>query len=91
MEALEVGFSESDIACTVVLLKAMVASGAIDTPLAVELCPAGLEGPGWRRAAEEHLEEQYRNRRAPMRTRQKDPTDWEEMAERELYERRKQN
>lgn len=59
---IDVGFDEADLACTVVMLKAQVAAGVMDTPLAVELCPPGMDGPGWRRAAEEYLENALRRR-----------------------------
>jgi hypothetical protein len=53
MSDIEVGYEESNIACTVVLLKALVHAGVTPLPIAVEL--TGGSDEGWRRAAINHL------------------------------------
>jgi hypothetical protein len=54
MSDIKVGHEEGNIACTVVLLKAMVHAGVTPVPLAVELTGGSEEG--WRRAAINHLD-----------------------------------
>ena len=52
---IKVGHDEKNIRCTMVLLLAQYAAGAIPAPLAVRMAPAHLLEEAWRAAAINHL------------------------------------
>lgn len=82
MSDIVLGHEESNIRCTIVLLKALVDAGVAPVPLPVELSLGSDEG--WRRAAITHLD---MGRQAPKRKRA--ATDWEEVNEElDFYDRR---
>lgn len=88
MSDIQVGHEEGNIACTIVLLKAMVNAGVTPVPLAVEITMGSEEG--WRRAAINHLNMQ--GAKAPRRSRAKDAELFQEFNEElDWYERRERN
>lgn len=79
----------TDIRCTMALLKAMHRAGKIPTPLAVAMCPPGHEDVGWERAAKEYLDHVLLQGRA-LRPR-KSPVDWAEENERMDWEEKRES
>lgn len=89
MSDIQVGHEESNIACTIVLLKAMVGAGVTPTPLAVEIALGSEEG--WRRAAIQHLDNgtEVKRRRA---NKQRDESLFQELNEEfDWHERRERH
>jgi hypothetical protein len=91
MNDIEVGHEESNIACTVVLLKALVHAGVTSIPLAVELTAGSDEG--WRRAAINHLNMGTgRAQKVRQRSKEREADSFRELNEElDWHERREHN
>ena len=63
----EVGYDQGDIRCTMVLLKAKNAAGALHTPLSVQLLPDELKDVAWEMEAKRYLDARLRARRDQIR------------------------